>query len=333
MNFKGVELCCPHCRGELERPEENLLVCRGCARKFPILAGIPDLRISVDTYLTLEQDYERVRKLEEKFNELNFEGMVDYYYSLSTAVPPRYKRAYKRGLLAGLGRARAWLESWEAAAASPPGGRLLEIGCGTAPLLVAAEKYPMRVGVDIALRSLVMGRRQLADAGMEAPLICACAEALPIREGQFDCVVSDSTLELLSDQKKALAEAQRMLVPGGRIFVATPNRFSLGPDPHTKIIGGTWLPQKWTDAIMLRQGGLVPFRRLFSKGALRRALRQAGFTDVKIYLPTFPKEQSALFSAAMRAAVALYHLFLKLPVAKQLMTIFGPVYLAVGKKR
>ncbi|MBI3661677.1 MAG: methyltransferase domain-containing protein [Acidobacteria bacterium] len=332
MNFKGVELCCPHCRGELERAAENQFACRGCARKFPILAGIPDLRTFTDTYLTLEEDYERVRKLEQKFGEVNFEGMVDYYFSLSTVVPPHHKRAYTRGLLAGVARTRAWLKSWEAAGNSAAGGRLLEIGCGTAPLLAAAENYPVRAGVDIALRWLVVGKRRLADAGLDLPLVCACAEALPFREEQFDRVVSDSTLELLADQRRALEEAQRVLVPGGRIFIATPNRFSLGPDPQTKILAGTWLPQKWTNAIMLRQGGLAPFRRLLSKRALGKLLREAGFADVKIYLPTFPKEQSALFSGTMRAVVALYHLFLRLPVARQLMTLFGPVFQAVGMK-
>jgi len=295
------------------------------------VAGIPDLRVFIDTYLTLEEDYERVKKLEQRFDELNFEGIVNYYFSLSTVVPPHHKRAYTRGLLAGPARTGAWLESWESAGGSKAGGPLLEIGCGTAPLLVAAKKYPVRAGVDIALRWLVVGKRRLADAGQDLPLVCACAEALPFRERQFERVVSDSTLELLADQKKTLHEVRRVLVPGGRIFIATPNRFSVGPDPQTKIPAGTWLPQKWTAAIMLRQGGLVPFRHLLSKGALSRLLREAEFEDVKIYLPQFPKEQAAQFSSGMRAAVALYHLFLKLPVLRQVVTLIGPVFLAVGK--
>jgi SAM-dependent methyltransferase len=347
MLFQGIEICCPHCRGELELSSENQLACRGCARKFPILAGIPDLRVFHDPFFTREQDYERVRLLEERFAETNFEGLVDYYFSLSTVVPPHHRRAYKRGLLAGVARTRAWLESWEAAcakdSAAPPldreggtspatGKRLLEIGCGAAGLLVAAEKYPLRAGVDIALRWLVVGKRQLADAGLDLPLVCACAEALPFREEQFDRVVSDSTLEMLTDQRRALEEARRVLVPGGRIFIATPNRFSLGPDPHTGIPVGTWLPKKWTNAIVVRQGGLPPVRYLLSKGALGRALREAGFADVKIYLPTFPKEQSTLFSAGMRAVVALYHLFLRVPVAREVMRMFGPVFLSVARK-
>jgi ubiquinone/menaquinone biosynthesis C-methylase UbiE/uncharacterized protein YbaR (Trm112 family) len=333
MLFKGIEICCPHCRGELAQPEEKLLACRGCARKFPILVGIPDLRTFADTYLTLEEDYERVAKLEKKFNEVDFEGLVDYYFSLSTAVPPHHRKAYKRGLQAGVARTRAWLKSWEASGNSEAGGRLLEIGCGAGGLLVAAEKYSLRAGVDNALRWLVVGKRRLADAGLDLPLVCACAEALPIREEQFDRVVSDSALELLEDQEKALAEAWHVLTPGGRIFVATPNRYSLGPDPHTGIPAGTWLPKAWTDAIVKRQGGKPPVRQLLSKARLARKLREAGFAEVKIYLPEFPEEHSALFSAGMRTAVALYHLFLRLPVARQVLTLFGPMFHAVGSKQ
>jgi ubiquinone/menaquinone biosynthesis C-methylase UbiE len=346
MNFRGLELCCPHCRGELEFSAEEQIACLGCARRFPIVAGIPDLRVFAGTPLSIEEDTERARQLAQKFDELNFEAMVDYYFSLSTVVPPHHRAAYKRGLMAAVPRTRAWLESWEAASAEATAaplakdsmaepetrGPLLEIGCGAAGLLVAAEKYPQRAGVDIALRWLVVGKRRLADAGTDAPLVCACAEALPFREEQFARVVFDSTLEMVTGQQRALLEARRVLVPGGRIFLATPNRFSLGPDPHTGLPAGTWLPKKWTDAIVIRQGALPPVRQLLSKGELARELRAAGFRDVKIYLPEFPIEQSALFSAGMRTIVALYHLCLRLPVARQAMTAVGPMFHATARK-
>ncbi|MCL4522700.1 MAG: methyltransferase domain-containing protein [Acidobacteria bacterium] len=333
MNFKGFEICCPHCRGELEFSTEEQLACRGCARKFPIVAGIPDLRIFPGSPLSIEEDTARARQLAEKFDTLNFEGMVDYYFRLSTVVPPHHRAAYKRGLQAAVPRTRAWLKSWEAAAGNSPARSLLEVGCGAAGLLVAAENYPLRAGVDIALRWLVVGKRQLADAGMDVPLLCACAEALPFRDEQFDRVVSDSTLEMVRDQRRMLEEARRVLTPGGKIFVATPNRFSLGPDPHTGIPAGSWLPKKWTDAIVVRQGALPPVRRLLSRGALERALREAGFADVRTYLPEFPKEQSALFSAGMRAVVGIYHSCLRLPVARQLLTMVGPMFHAVAMKK
>ncbi len=332
MNFKGVEICCPHCRGEINRPSESELACIACSRRFPVLLDIPDLRIFPDRYQDVEAERRKAFRVAERFHEFDFRGLVEFYYSITDVVKPALAEKYKSSLFAAEPRARAWLAAWEAATGGA-GTTLLEIGCGSAPLLLAAKHYKLRAGVDIAFRWLVMGKKRLDDAGLDLPLICACAEALPFRKEFCDRVVADSTLEHLTDQEKALSEAARVMHPGGYLYVATPNRFSLGPDPQTKIWAGSWLPQKWTAAIVTQQGGLAPMRRLLSKGALARLLREAGFTDVKIYLPTFPKEQSALFSAGMRAVVMLYHLFLKLPVARQLMTMVGPVFLSVARKK
>jgi demethylmenaquinone methyltransferase/2-methoxy-6-polyprenyl-1,4-benzoquinol methylase len=71
------------------------------------------------------------------------------------------------------------------------------------------------VGVDVGLRWLVVGKRRLADAGLDFPLICACAEALPFRDQDYDVVLSESTLENLQDQNLALKECLRVLQPGG----------------------------------------------------------------------------------------------------------------------
>ena len=107
---------------------------------------------------------------------------------------------YKRGLLSGVYRAEKALSAWEQASNSDGSQfkRLLEIGCGTGPLLVAAKhRYRQVVGVDIAFRWLVVAKKRLDEAGMgDIPLICACAEALPFREDSFDNVVADSVIAL-----------------------------------------------------------------------------------------------------------------------------------------
>ena len=36
-------LCCPACRGELERPSEDELQCLACEFTFPVIQGIPVL--------------------------------------------------------------------------------------------------------------------------------------------------------------------------------------------------------------------------------------------------------------------------------------------------
>jgi SAM-dependent methyltransferase len=214
MNFQGIEISCPHCRGELERVREDLIRCSGCARESPVILGIPDLRVFPDPYIGIEEDRAKARRLAEKFDELDFEGFVHYYYSQTTVVPPHHARLYTRGLLAASARAGDWLQAWESVGGQRgKADALLDVGCGTAPILVAAAGYRQRVGVDIAFRWLIVGKKRLAEAGVECPLICACAEALPFAEASFDRAIADSALEHLRDQPRALAEIHRVLRP------------------------------------------------------------------------------------------------------------------------
>jgi SAM-dependent methyltransferase len=331
MIFQGIEISCPRCRGELERVSEDLIRCSGCACESPVILGIPDLRVFPDPYIGIEEDRAKARRLAEKFNGLDFEGFVHYYYSQTAVVPAHHARLYTRGLLAASARAADWLQAWESASdQEAKAGALLDVGCGTAPILVAAAGYPQRVGVDIALRWLIVGKKRLAEAGVECPLICACAEALPFADASFDRAVADSALEHLRDQPQALAELHRVLRPQGRLFVATPNRFSLGPDPQTGVWGGGMLAKGWTAAIVRRQGGIPPVRRLLSIFSLRRLLRGAGFSQLQIFLPRVPPKLRAQFSPLMNFLMSVYDLVLRFPPTRYMLYLIGPLLHAVA---
>jgi len=332
LNFKGIEICCPHCRAELEQSREDVLVCRACRRSFPVLLGIPDLRVFPDAYIGIEEDRAKAARLAERFADFDFEGFVDHYYSVTSVVPPQHARIYKRGLLAAPARAEHWLAAWEAEG-SGGAESLLDVGCGTAPLLVVARRYRVRVGVDIAFRWLLVAKKRLAEAGCDVPLLCACAEALPFPDGVFDRAVADSTIEHLKDQRQGLAEIRRTLRAGGRLMLSTPNRFSLGPDPHTGVWAGSWLPQQWTAAIVRRAGGIPPVRKLLSVFALRRLLREAGFQDVRISPLEISKKQRAHFSPLLRGILVVYDLFRRLPGTRHALYLFGPLLQATARQQ
>jgi SAM-dependent methyltransferase len=346
MNWQGIEIVCPHCRGELRRTADERgdtpgqLACAACHRRFPVVCGIPDLRIFPDPYITLEEEYAKARHLVSRYGDYDFAGLVEYYYSVSPLVPPQHAKKYARGLLAASSRTELWLQGWEEAAAKLPGGDekspdtghcFLDLGCGTAPLLIAAKDYPCRIGADLALRWLVMARKRLTEAGLDLPLFCVCAEALPFAGGVFGTVAADSVLEHLRDQPRAMAEVHRVTQPGGRLFLATPNRFSIGPDPQTGIWGGSLLPLKWTQAMVRRQGGLPPQRHLLSAGHLRRLLRNASFRDPHIYLPGAPSQRGH-FPFAVRAAMGIYETARGLPGVRRLLRWIGPMIHAVTLK-
>jgi SAM-dependent methyltransferase len=332
VNFGGVEICCPVCRQDLAQ-SGAALDCAGCGRRFPVIAGIPDLRVFPDPYIGLADDRRKGELLAARLDQETFETLIDFYYSNTSVVPPQHARLYKRGLLAGPARAAAALHSWEPEAEAPEHGRLLEIGCGTGPLLLAAAQRGYRaVGVDIAFRWLVVAKKRLAEAGVEIPLICACAEALPFPDEAFDRVAIDSAIEVVADQSRAMRESHRVLGPEGRLFIATPNRFSLGPDPHLGVPAGGFWPKHLLAAVARRQGAIPPKRNLLWVRSLSRLIRSAGFSGARLGLPRIADAQLRDLNAALRTAVRLYRAAQQVPITRPCLYLLGPLLYATARK-
>ena len=115
-------------------------------------------------------------------------------------------------------------------------------------------------------------------------------------------------------------------------MLSTPNRFSIGPDPHTGVWAGTWLPKQWTAALVRKAGGIPPVRKLLSVFALRNLLHDARFRNVLISLPGMPPKQRAHFSPLLRAVIAVYDVLRRLPVSRHLLYLFGPLLQATGTR-
>jgi SAM-dependent methyltransferase/uncharacterized protein YbaR (Trm112 family) len=335
MIFEGVEICCPSCRGDLRELPGAGLRCLSCAREFPVVLGIPDLRVLPDPYIDMEADRAKGILVASRFHELTFAELVAFYYSVTTVVPAHDARRYTRGLMAAVARAEQALRAWERVASNrePAPTRLLDVGCGTAPLLVAAgSRFPGLVGMDIAFRWLVVAKKRLAEAALDVPLICACAEALPFPAGSFDRVAMDSVLENVSDQRQALAECHRVLRPAGSLFISTPNRFSVGPDPQVGLWAGSMLPQRWLAAYVRSRGGIPPKRRLLSARSLVRLVREAGFWPPRLLLPEVAEAQRHHFGRTTRALIGVYHLSRRLAPTRALLRLVGPLLCAVSER-
>jgi SAM-dependent methyltransferase len=100
-------------------------------------------------------------------------------------------------------------------------GRVLDLGCGVGHsfhLLAPRET----VGVDLDARAL---------AGQERETVVADMRALPFPDASFASVLSVQSIEHVPDPERVLAEAARVLEPGGIAVFVTPNRLTLGrPD-------------------------------------------------------------------------------------------------------
>ncbi len=326
--LRALGLCCPYCRGDLAESgdAEPELECGGCRRRYPVVAGIPDLRIFDDPYIDAAADRAKARLVAGRLGETDLAGLLSFYYGMTDVVPPAHARRYTAGLLTAGDRAAGALDEWASESGAPLEGRLLDLGCGTAPLLAAAAARCESVaGVDIAMRWLVVARQRLLEARVSAPLVCACAEALPFRDAAFDVVAGESVLEVVEDQRRAAAEAYRVLRPGGRLWLTTPNRRSLGPDPHIGVPAGGWWPNALLRAWARVRGAVPPRRHLLSAGELDRLAAEAGFTRRRVFVPGISAGQRARLRGPMRAAAGAYSAMRGLRPARAVLRLIGPL--------
>jgi SAM-dependent methyltransferase len=109
--------------------------------------------------------------------------------------------------------------------------RVLDIGCGTgAALEILARDFGCTVaGVDPSAGMLAEAEARLPEAVLRE----AAAESLPFADESFDAALMMTCIHLL-DRPPALREARRVLLPGGRLVIATPDpaafpRFWMAP--------------------------------------------------------------------------------------------------------
>lgn len=228
-------LVCPMCRVELARHRDGFR-CRDCDRWFPVVAGIPDLRVNGDAYLSIEDDRRRAEALAAVPG--SGEAVLRAYWRATPEVPDDAADRYARHALDGPRRSRPYLDEVGAG-----GGALLDVGCGTAGLVLeASQRGCNAVGVDLALRWLVVARRLLAEAGCDALLVAADGALLPFRAGSFDVVTCIEVLEHAPDQRGLLQGTLGAVRPGGVGLLVTTNRFSLAPEPSVKLWGLGFVP-------------------------------------------------------------------------------------------
>lgn len=109
-----------------------------------------------------------------------------------------------------------------------PGGRVLDIGCGTGFLLERlAELGFSGVGVDLSPESVEIAQARLAEIGAADRLQATVGSAYEPPDGPFDLITITDVLEHLEDPRACLRAARDRLAPGGVVVVSTPNRRSL----------------------------------------------------------------------------------------------------------
>lgn len=112
--------------------------------------------------------------------------------------------------------------------APPPGGRVLEIGCGTARNLIAvAHRHPATplFGIDLSLEMLDTARRRVDREGLGTRIRLAHADATAFDPALlfgvpgFSRIFFSYTLSMIPNWEKALARSVVWLQPGGELHL------------------------------------------------------------------------------------------------------------------
>ena len=107
--------------------------------------------------------------------------------------------------------------------ASSSGGTVLDIGCGNGHLLhQLRNNYSKLIGLEYSAHRLEQAKINLSDLPFE-PMLGSAENMSGVKSNSIDCIVSADTIEHIPDVYEATAEMFRVLRPGGKLVINTPN--------------------------------------------------------------------------------------------------------------
>lgn len=190
-------------------------------------------------------------------------GLMDRMYRFQRHIYDATRKFYllgRDGLITGL--------------KPPPGGAVLEIGCGTGRNLIKiAQRYPHALcyGLDVSEEMLRTARQQVAKAGLSERIVLTQADATNFdpqvlfgRAG-FERVVISYALSMIPPWREALAQALAVVAPGGALHIVDFGDQAHLPGPFRAVLN-RWLalfhvtPRNDLDAVVTElcsEAGLI----------------------------------------------------------------------------
>jgi 2-polyprenyl-3-methyl-5-hydroxy-6-metoxy-1,4-benzoquinol methylase len=315
---------CPACRTDVIEVTDGF-DCPGCLRAFPILFGIPDFRLRSDRYLSLADEREKAARLHAFSQEASFEETLNYYYTITDDVTVERARVYASYVQHGQGRAALAIEDMGRA---PAGSILLDAGCGGGGGVEAAHgRFDRVVGLDVALRWLVIAQKRLKELAIDATLVCADLEAPPFPNETFSHILAIDVIEHVENRLGALAAMRNMLRQDGLVWLSAANRRWLGPHPSVGLWAAGFIPPRLR-ARIFRRRGYDPLRHVtdVSPSELRQACADAALMAVSLAARRVDAGQLSGRTASVRLLVEVYGVLRRTPFLGALLTAWGPAF-------
>jgi ubiquinone/menaquinone biosynthesis C-methylase UbiE len=145
----------------------------------------------------------------------------------------------RRFIVRARGRERAFRAELIELARLAPGESVLDVGCGTGTLALAAKRRVGREGavhgIDPSPEMIARARSKARSRDLDVAFDEAVVQSLPFPDETFDAVLAVLTVHQLphDDLQKALREIERVLKPGGRLFVADLDMRTPAHGPHS----------------------------------------------------------------------------------------------------
>ena len=150
--------------------------------------------------------------------------------------------------------------------AGTEGRDILEVGCGEGMMFEGTGVQPVQMDVSFTRVKRAVKKSRV--------LLCADGYHLPFAAGSFEVVLLIAVLEHTSEPWRILAEARRVLRPGGRAIIVVPNditmsagrlllrKFPIRYPDHLTFTPPRRMRRWLADGFRIREAFTLPFRRL-----------------------------------------------------------------------
>jgi ubiquinone/menaquinone biosynthesis C-methylase UbiE len=150
-----------------------------------------------------------------------------------------------------------------------PGDQMLEVGCGTGTLTLAAKRQVgpagQAYGIDMIPKMIELCRQKAGQAGADVSFQIGGIDNIPFPAGKFDAVLCSFMIFHMSEgvRRRGIQEIRRVLKPGGRLVVVD---LALPTSPLPRAIA----KKLFGDMLQHELRELVP------------VMQESGFVDVEL---------------------------------------------------